>query len=60
MQRYLTERLHDVDWVARVLSRSGGGSIVALTLRRLSVSWLLPSGGGGGGGQGGSRNSWQG
>ena len=49
----------DVDWVARGLSSSGSGSIVASTLRGSPAS-LLPSGGGGGGGQGGSRNSWQG
>ena len=49
----------DVDWVARGLSSSGDGSIVASTLRCSSAS-LSPSGGDWGGGQGGSRNSWQG
>jgi hypothetical protein len=42
---------NDMDWVARGLSSSGGGSIVASTLRRLSAS-LSPLGGGSGGGAG--------
>ncbi len=41
----------DVDWVARGLSSSGGGSIVESTLRR-SLASLSPSGGGCGGGAG--------
>ena len=49
----------DVDWVARGLSSSGDGSIVASTLG-WSLALLSPSGGDRGGGQGGSQNSWQG
>ena len=40
----------DADWVARGLTSSGNGSLVALTLR-WSAALLLPWGGEGGGGQ---------